>query len=72
MFDIKNIKEYSGETFEAVVTLGGSMFELGSTKTIINRLKTTVKSLKNYMHFHFCTMIWEISFLHLEFMNWVL
>ena len=31
-----------------------------------------LKSLKNYMHFHFCTMIWEISFLHLEFMNWVL
>ena len=31
-----------------------------------------LEGLTHYMHFHFCTVIWEISFLHLEFVSWVL
>lgn len=46
--ELKNISVYSGEEVQAIVTVGGSMFELGSTGMIINRLKTTVKELKGY------------------------
>lgn len=46
--DLRNLNVYSGEKIDAVVTVGGSMFELGSTKAIIKRLQTTVKEL--YKH----------------------
>lgn len=45
---LANIGVYSGENIDAVVTVGGSMFELGSTNAILKRLKTTVKELHKY------------------------
>ncbi|MDR1564115.1 MAG: polysaccharide pyruvyl transferase family protein [Oscillospiraceae bacterium] len=45
---IANLAPYSGQEFEALLTVGGSIFELGSTKSIINRYQTTVKTHRHY------------------------
>lgn len=41
--DMLNIKQYEGGYYDLLIAVGGSMFEIGSTKVIFNRYNTTVR-----------------------------